>query len=39
MKTEIPYDFMPPEQHFDSPEELLSAYSSQKGMESFGFVH
>ena len=25
MKTEIPYDFMPPEQHFGSPEELLSA--------------
>lgn len=25
MKTEIPYDFMPHEQHFCSPEELLSA--------------
>lgn len=25
MKTEIPYDFMPPEQHFGSPEELLLA--------------
>ena len=25
MKTEIPYDFMPPEQHFGSPGELLSA--------------
>ena len=24
METEIPYDFMPPEQHFGSPEELLS---------------
>ena len=28
MKTEIPYDFMPPWQHFGSPEELLLAYAS-----------
>lgn len=27
MKMEIPYDFLPPEQHFDSPAELLSAIS------------
>ena len=25
MRTEIPYDFMPPEQHFNNPEALLRA--------------
>ena len=35
MKTEIPYNFMPAEQHFGSPEELLRAIEHYQQTRSF----
>ena len=36
MKTEIPYDFIPAEQHFNSPEQLLSAIERYQETRVFG---
>lgn len=35
MKTEIPYNFLPAEQHFNSPEELLGAIEHYQQTRSF----
>lgn len=35
MRTEIPYNFMPAEQHFNSPKELLDAVGHYQQTRSF----